>query len=83
MRSRITGALGAIVSRAEELTIPAIHAASDRNFPRLGLTDCIFTLLDPGRFHVLSADLDLILALQAKGFEVTNFQQLVFGELGV
>jgi hypothetical protein len=79
MRSQITRALGALVSRAEELTIPAIRAVSDMHFPRLGLTDCAFTLLDQSLFHVLSVDLELILALQAKGFDVTNFHHVIHG----
>jgi hypothetical protein len=80
MRSEITRTLGVLIERAEELAVPAVSAVSDPHFPRLGLTDCIFTLLDPSRFRVLSADLALILALQARGFEVTNFHHVIFGE---
>ena len=54
MRSEITRTLGLLIKRAEELTLPAVRAAADPHFPRLGLTDWIFTLLDPRRFRVLS-----------------------------
>ena len=79
MQSEVTNTLGKLVSRVEELSVPAINAVAIPEFLRLGLTDSAFVLLDPSKYRILSADIDLILALQARGFEVTNFQQLLFG----
>ncbi len=47
-------------------------------FPRLGLTDSALALLDPERFLALSADLDLVVALQRRGFEAVNFDTMLF-----
>lgn len=79
MRSEVMAALGALIERSDELTPTARAVSRLPEFRRLGLTDAAFTQLDPKLCTVLSADLDLILALQAKGFDVVNFHHLIFG----
>jgi len=78
MRSEIMAALADFIGEGEELTPEATRASAAPEFLRLGLTDAAFTLLDPARYCVLSADLDLIVALQTRGFEVVNFHALLF-----
>lgn len=78
MRSEIMAALAGLIQTTGELTPPASRAAAAPEFVRLGLTDAAFALLDPARYRILSADLDLIVALERRGFEVINFQTLLF-----
>ena len=79
MRTEVTNTLGRVIAKVEEFPASSLEAAHAAEFPRLGLTDAAFFQLDPQCFRVLSADIDLILALQPKGFEVLNFQHLIFG----
>jgi hypothetical protein len=78
MRSEIMTGLAGIVAVIEELTPAASQVCAVPEFLRLGLTDAAFTLLDPKRYGVISADIDLILALQMRGFEVVNFHTALF-----
>ena len=78
MRGEIMAAFGALIESGDELTPSARHVVAVPEFRRLGLTDAAFTQLDSRLYTVLSADLDLILALQTKGFEVVNFHHLIF-----
>ena len=78
MRSEIMVALAGVIRSNDELTPEAIRASEAREFIRLGLTDAAFALLDPDRYIVLSADLDLIVALEIRGFAVVNFDTLLF-----
>ena len=78
MRSEIMEKLAALIGSTGELTPDAIRASAAPEFIRLGLTDAAFTILDPEVYIVLSADLDLIVALQYRGFEAVNFQTLLF-----
>ncbi len=79
MRTEVAISLGRMIAKVDEIDIASAEAVTAAEFPRLGLTDAAFVLLDPGEFRILSADIDLILALQSRGFEVANFQQLIFG----
>ena len=78
MRSEIMSALAALIRTSDELTPAASRASAAPEFMRLGLTDAAFILLDTERYRVLSADLDLIVALQRRGFEAVNFHALLF-----
>ena len=78
MRSEIMAALAALIRTSDELTPQASRASATPEFIRLGLTDAAFTLLDSKLYRVLSADLDLIVALERRGFEVVNFHTLLF-----
>jgi hypothetical protein len=78
MRSEIMVALGRLIRASGELTPEASRASESPEFIRLGLTDAAFALLDPERYRVLSADLDLVVALEKRGFEVVNFHTLLF-----
>ncbi len=78
MRSEIMAVLASLIQTSEELTPEAARASATPQFLRLGLTDAAFTLLDTARYRVISADLDLIVALQGCGFEVVNFHAELF-----
>ncbi len=78
MRSEIMATLAGLIQTSEELAPTAARASAAPEFLRLGLTDAAFTLIDSSRYRVLSADLDLIVALEMQGFEVLNFHALLF-----
>jgi hypothetical protein len=78
MHSEIMIALAGIVDVIEELTPAASEVCAAPEYLRLGPTDAAITLLDPKRYGVISADLDLVVALQMRGFEVMNFHTALF-----
>ena len=73
MRSQVMAALAVIIRASEELTPAAAAASMTPEFFRLGLTDSVFTLLDPERYLVLSADYALVDALARRGFDAVCF----------
>jgi hypothetical protein len=78
MRSEIMVALAGIIATIEELTPAASDVCLSPEFIRLGLTDAAFGRLDPARHEIISADRDLVAALQTQGFQVINFHDLLF-----
>jgi hypothetical protein len=78
MRSKIMAKLGDLIATSAELTPKASGVIATPEFLRLGLTDAGLTALDHKRFRILSADLDLVVAMKKQGFEVANFQRLLF-----
>ena len=70
--------LARLIQSSAELTPEASRAIEAPEFIKLGLTDAAFTLLDPERYLVISVDIDLIVALENKGFDVVNFNSLFF-----
>jgi hypothetical protein len=77
MRSEIMIAFGLLLGAVQEVTPRASDVGKTPNFVRLGLTDAALLQLDPEHFAVASADLDLIVTLTARGFEVVNFYDLL------
>lgn len=82
MRSEIMIAFGLLLGAVQEVTPRASDVGKTPNFVRLGLTDAALlqldpVQLDPEHFAVASADLDLIVTLTARGFEVVNFYVLL------
>ncbi len=78
MRSQIMIELARLIKSSGELTPEASQAADAPEFIRLGLTDAAFTLLDPERYVIATVDLDLIVALEVRGFEVVNFNTFLY-----
>ena len=79
MRSEIMAGLAGIIGLVDELTPAASGVCTTPEFIRLGLTDAGLCHLDPDLYEVLSADRDLVIALQARGFQVVNFHDLRSG----
>jgi hypothetical protein len=52
--------------------------AADPRFPDLGLTDAAILMAARGKCLVLTADLELHLALQARGIDAINFNHIRF-----
>lgn len=78
MRSDVMLALRILIGRLGEFAPEARQASALPEFVRLGLTDAAFATHEPGEFRLISADLDLIVALQNRGMEVVNFHHLLF-----
>jgi len=78
MRSDVMLVLQELIQTCDELTPSARQASELPEFFRLGLTDAAFISLDPEKHTFLSADLDLVIALQNRGVDAINFFHLAF-----
>ena len=78
MKTEIMVALADLIGRCDELAPKARSVSALPEFLRLGLTDAAFATLRPDEFRVISADIDLIVALQNRNVEVVNVQHLLF-----
>jgi hypothetical protein len=67
--------LSQVIRLVEERYCTSLDASEDEHFPRLGLTDaCLFAF---ARDHlIITADLDLYLALRANDLDAVNFNHL-------
>lgn len=69
-------ALAGFIDGTPEERVRARHCAGDEAFLRLGLTDTAIVKISRSDVHVLTTDLDLYLAVLARGHPVTNFNHL-------
>jgi predicted nucleic acid-binding protein len=74
--------LGTLVRDSEERYVESVEAVGTLEFLRRGLTDASILALPMEELAVLTDDVHLYLALQAKGVEVINFNHLREGVWG-
>jgi predicted nucleic acid-binding protein len=75
-RSRVTLMLGHLIRGHEERYIVSKHAAAEKTFGRLGLTDAAILVVAREYGSLLSADNALYLAAFTEGIEAFNFAHL-------
>jgi len=75
-RLAIRRLIGLIVEQMEESFEPSRTVVRDACFERLGLTDAAIAKLCERGTLVLTADLDLYLALQTRGADALNFSHI-------
>lgn len=68
--------LGKLISDSEELYVKSSEAAAAQEFIHLGLTDAALICAGEGGAVILTTDLDLHLAVLARGKDSVNFNNL-------
>jgi predicted nucleic acid-binding protein len=81
-RSRVTRMLGHLIRGHEERYIVSKHAAAEKTFGRLGLTDAALLVVAREYGSLLSADNALYLAASTEGIEAFNFAHLYDARFG-
>jgi hypothetical protein len=75
-RTRIGAVFRTLLDAVDERHVPSRHAASHPEFLRLGLTD-VAIMEEMANGHILlTADLDLYLAVSRRGHQAENFNHL-------
>ncbi|SJM90153.1 conserved hypothetical protein [Crenothrix polyspora] len=75
-RSEVFHVLRTIINNTQETHLPSRVAANRKEFIRLGLTDAVLIEAGTQDTIVLTTDLDLYLAVMAKGAQAINFNHL-------
>lgn len=75
-KSEIFKVLRSVVASSEETYVPSRKASERKEFVRLGLTDASLIEMSSDETTVLTADLDLYLAVLNKGASAINFNHI-------
>lgn len=75
-KSHVFEVLRSIVASSEETYVPSQKASERPEFVRLGLTDASLIEISSDETTVLTADLDLYLAVVSKGSPAINFNHV-------
>lgn len=75
-KGNVMRVLGKLISDSEELYVKSSEAAAAQEFIHLGLTDAALICAGEGGAVILTTDLDLHLAVLARGKDSVNFNNL-------